>query len=57
MFKRQIFILVISILFISCNSSNIKKEIESSKTDEVDYFKLVDDEFTGDLAYKTTAFI
>ena len=57
MFKNHFFILLILILFVGCNSSNVTIKKQSSKTDKKDYFKLVENEFSGDLAYQTTAFV
>ena len=57
MFKKQIFILVISILFVGCNSSNVSQNTQLQKTENTDYFNLISNEFTGDLAYQTTAFV
>ena len=41
MFKNHFFILLILILFVGCNSSNVTIKKQSSKTDKKDYFKLV----------------
>ncbi|WP_055447376.1 M28 family peptidase [Lacinutrix mariniflava] len=57
MFKKQISILVVAILFISCNTTKIGKEIQSQNTKNPDYSKLVSNNFTGDLSYQTTAFV
>ncbi|WP_034060537.1 M28 family peptidase [Lacinutrix jangbogonensis] len=57
MVKKQIFILVVSILFIACNTTKISAQTQSSSTENTDYFNLVSNEFTGDLAYQTTAFV
>jgi hypothetical protein len=57
MLNKQVFVLIISILFVSCNSTNINKDNQSQNTENTDYFNLIANEFTGDLAYNTTAFV
>ncbi|TJY38223.1 M28 family peptidase [Pontimicrobium aquaticum] len=49
MSKKIIFLLVLTITFFSCKQNN---EITSQE-----YFNIVNQELTGDLAYETTAFI
>jgi aminopeptidase YwaD len=51
MFKKPIILLFISILFINCK--NDKPEVLSSSN----YSDIINQEFTGDLAFETTSFI
>lgn len=57
MFKKVIFVFVISIVFINCKSikkgQNVKKQLVTASN----YYDLINEEFTGDLAYQTTAFV
>ena len=57
MLNKQTFLLVISIILIGCSSTKIDKNAQVEKTESTDYFNLVSNEFTGDLAYQTTAFV
>ena len=54
MFKNSIILLFIFTFVFSCKTVDVDNpEVRPSK----DYFKILDDKFTGDLAYKTTAFV
>lgn len=50
MFKKIILLFVFSTILFSCKKEN-------KNTPLVDYFEILDDEFSGDLAYETTAFV
>ena len=52
MFKKWITLTISTILFVACVPNKEEKKITSSG-----YFELIDKEFTGDLAFETTAFV
>ena len=51
MLKKSVYFLLISFLFINCKKE--EPEVLSSLT----YADVINQEFTGDLAYETTSFV
>ncbi|WP_299883324.1 M28 family peptidase [uncultured Lacinutrix sp.] len=57
MFKKQIYFLLISILLVNCKSTKTTQEVKSLSSKNINYFDILNNEFTGNLAYETTAFV
>ncbi|WAC00935.1 hypothetical protein N7U66_11975 [Lacinutrix neustonica] len=57
MLKKTGLLIVILVVAMSCHSMRKASDFKNEASSELNYFDLVNQRFTGGIAYKTTAFV